>query len=236
MTRLRVVTWNVHGFVGRDGARDVDRTAEVLRDLDPDIVGLQEVDCRGRLPDGTDRLDRLAARTGLHATFGPTLHGPTGRYGNAFLTRWPATVVSYRDVSVAGWEPRGILTVDVHVDGRRLRLIVTHFGVRAVERRAQIGQLLDLINEEPQVPVVLMGDFNEWHPRAPVAGKLDAVLGEAERPRSFPARFPLLALDRIWVRPRELVVELSAHRHRRARRASDHLPLVALLDLDPNRR
>ena len=75
-----------------------------------------------------------------------------------------------------------------------------------------------------------MGDFNEWRPRAKTIADLDAALGSAPLVRSFPARFPLLTLDRIWVRPRRALIDVRAQRSPLARVASDHLPVLARLD------
>jgi endonuclease/exonuclease/phosphatase family metal-dependent hydrolase len=229
---IRVVTWNVHGFVGADGRRDVERTAAVLCRLGPDIVGLQEVDCRGPCRDGKDRLERLASLAGLQATAGPTLPDGNGLFGNALLTRWPVVKVARHDASVRGREPRGILTAEIVSRSRRLRLIVTHFGLRAVERRVQVRRLLDLVEADLEMPVVVMGDFNEWRGRGWTIACLDANLGATPRVRSFPSRLPVLSLDRIWVRPREILLGLTSEADGSARLASDHLPVTALLDLE----
>ena len=231
MSRIRVVTWNVHGFVGTDGVLDVDRVAGVLRELDADIVGLQEVDRRATLADGTDRLERVCTLTGHHATFGPTARLPLGRFGNALLTRRPVTNVEHFDVSMGSWEPRGILSADLSVGDALLRVIVTHFGLRVAERRAQLEKLLDLVGTTSDGPVLLVGDFNEWRPKAYVLSRLHAALGRAPRVLSYPSRFPLLALDRVWVRPETALVELSTYRKGSARVASDHLPVAAVVDL-----
>jgi endonuclease/exonuclease/phosphatase family metal-dependent hydrolase len=78
---------------------------------------------------------------------------------------------------------------------------------------------------------VVLGDFNEWAPIAHTVRRLDALLGRSRAVRSFPSRLPVLALDRIWVRPRGALASLHAHRSRRAGAASDHLPVVGVVKL-----
>jgi endonuclease/exonuclease/phosphatase family metal-dependent hydrolase len=224
---LRIATYNVHGCVGSDGVRDVERIAKVITSLNADLVGLQEVDCRQRLADGSTQLERLAERTAMTAVAGPTIVESGGFFGNALLTRFAVAEVDHVDLSVAGREPRGLLEVVVGHDPP-LRIIVTHFGLRATERRVQVDALLARV-AQPE-PVVLVGDFNEWHPRAAALLRLHAALGRTPPVRSFPSRWPVFALDRIWVRPFEALEEISCEDSRLARRASDHLPVVARLD------
>lgn len=223
---LRVATYNVHGCVGSDGRRDVARVAEVIRSLDADVVGLQEIDTR-RSP---GQLAELADRTGLTAVAGPTIRTEHGFYGNALLTRRSHASVGHVDISLPRFEPRRVLDVRLELKRGPLRVLITHFGLSSRERRHQTDAVAKLVGESGPVPVVLMGDFNEWRPRGYTLHRLHAMLGRAPRARSFPARFPLLALDRIWVRPRAALVELSAHQGAPARRASDHLPIVARID------
>src|SRR5687768_2128403 len=139
---VRIATYNVHGCVGVDGVDDPERVASVIRDMDVDAVGLQEVDCRNR--PGHDTIDRLAARTGMIAVAGPTVREHGGYFGNAFLTRHPVVSVSHFDISVSGREPRGLmeLVLAVRIADRTapltVRLLNTHFGLRAGERRRQV--------------------------------------------------------------------------------------------------
>jgi endonuclease/exonuclease/phosphatase family metal-dependent hydrolase len=110
---------------------------------------------------------------------------------------------------------------------QRCRVIVTHFGLRAKERRLQARKLLRLASQPSPGPLVVLGDFNEWSPWSRPLRWLRSQLEAKPAPRTYPTRFPLLALDRIWVRPAECLLELSAHDTPLARRASDHLPLKA---------
>src|SRR5262249_52752517 len=133
------------------------------------------------------------------------------------------------DLSVDRREPRGALAVTIDVDGALLHVLATHLGLRVGERRFQIQKLLAHLDGRRADFCAILGDFNDWLPGRSVARVLDERFGPVYRARSFPARWPLLALDRIWVQPRERLQSLSAHATELARRASDHLPIVARL-------
>jgi endonuclease/exonuclease/phosphatase family metal-dependent hydrolase len=228
---LRLASYNIHIGVGRDGHFHPERVAAVIRELDGDVIALQEV----QLGAGTfDMLAHLAEVTGYAALAGPTLTHPThGHYGNAVLSRLPVLRWRCLDLSVPGHEPRGALdaTVDCGQDVS-LRLIATHLGLRPPERRDQVQRLLREVNADVhRGPTVLLGDLNEWFLWGRPLRWLHAHFGRPPAPRTFPAGAPLLALDRVWVKPRQCLRGIGVHRSALARLASDHLPVVAALDL-----
>jgi endonuclease/exonuclease/phosphatase family metal-dependent hydrolase len=106
-------------------------------------------------------------------------------------------------------------------------VIATHLGLRAGERRAQIGALLRALAAHDAPITVVLGDFNHWVPAFRSLRELDRSLGRAAVLRTFPAWRPLLALDRIWVRPATSLLEVHVHATPLARAASDHLPVRA---------
>jgi endonuclease/exonuclease/phosphatase family metal-dependent hydrolase len=218
---LVVASYNVHRCVGLDGRRDVDRIAAVLGEIGADVVGLQEIDA--------DPLDALAEAAGYAAVAGPTLERHDGHTGNALLTRLPITTSLRLDLSVPGREPRGALDVELDAGPGVLRVVVTHFGLRAGERREQCERLLSLLAPRGEDAAVLLGDFNEWFARAALLRRIHRTFGRAHGVRSWPSFGPLLALDRLWVRPERALRDLRAHRSARARVASDHLPIRAML-------
>ena len=223
MTRARVASYNVHGFVGRDGRFDLHRVAEVLREVDADVIGLQEVAADPAHP--APWAD-LARALGGHGWPGPTLTRSGGPYGNALLSRLPLGAVREIDLAVPGREPRRALIAQL--DG--CHAVVTHLGLSARERRVQAERLAAAI--APLRRVVVLADANTPFRWSPALRALDRVLGPSMRLPSFPARWPVLPLDRIWAAG-VAVTRVWVHRSRLAHEASDHLPVCADLTL-PN--
>jgi endonuclease/exonuclease/phosphatase family metal-dependent hydrolase len=229
-SRLTLATYNVHDCIGRDGRFNPERIAAVLQELDADAVALQEVHWHP----GKARhlLDDFASRLGCTALAGPTLLHERGHYGNAVLSRLPVLNVQRIELSVPGREPRGALEAMLGSSHGTLHLIATHLGLKPAERRLQMQRLL--AHPAPRAAAhVLLGDLNEWFlPGRPLRW-LRSRFGRTPAPATYPARWPLLALDRIWVEPRSLLLELRPHASPLARVASDHLPLRAVLEWRP---
>lgn len=220
---LTVATYNVHRCIGSDGRRDAERVLGVLRELDADVIALQELEWQPVA--ALDLLADFARKLGCEGFAGPTLLKPDGHYGNAVLTRLPVRAAHRVDLSVPGREPRGALDLTLAAPHGALRVIATHLGLAPAERRHQIRRILGLIAPVRQEPVVLMGDLNEWFLWGRPLRWLRAHFGRAPAPATFPARRPVFALDRIWVEPRQLRSSLAVHSTGLARSASDHLPL-----------
>ena len=230
--RLRVATYNVHGCVGTDRRYAPERVAKVIS-LNADGIALQEVDDRTPRCEGLGQFARLCRLTGLHGVAGPTLRCRRGHYGNAILSRFPVEAVRRIDLSVPRREPRGALDVEVVLgDGERVRVLATHLGLRARERKRQVDRLMDHLRQPRHhgYPTVLMGDFNEW---LSVEGPRLKHLSERFASRlagpSFPSWFPVFSLDRIYALPAPDRAEAEVHRSRTARTASDHFPVMASL-------
>ena len=224
---LSVASYNIHRCFGTDGRYTPERTAEVLEALDADIIGLQEVDMR-LLVDGRAQLDFLADSLQMFAVPGPNVKGRRGKFGNAILSRWPIEAVRRADLTVRHFEPRGAVDCDVGIDGRAVRVVCTHFGLNAAERRIQVGRLIAALDDGPEdLPTIILGDFNEWKPTRGPLRHIDRRFGESLMPRTFPSRLPLLPLDRIWVWPSEGLKRLAVYVTPLSRTTSDHLPLRA---------
>ena len=220
---LRVASYNVHRCVGADGREDAARIASVIAETGCDTIGLQEVH-------HDNSLDLLAGALGMQAVPGLTLLRHDGHYGNALLTRRKVLAVRRHELTHLHREPRNALDVDLEVCGETVRIIVTHLGLFPGERRYQTRKLLKLLREMPlSERVVVVGDINEWLPLGRPVRWMHALLGHSPAERSFPARWPLFALDRVWVRPRHALIACGVHRSALAVAASDHLPVKALL-------
>lgn len=226
--RLRVASYNIHRCVGTDGRRDVARVAEVLRQIGADVVGLQEVDS-WLLRAERSPVDELARSLGMSPIVGPTIRHAHWHYGNAVLVRAPALEVRHLDLTMYRREPRAAIDLDIAAGGTRIRLISTHLGLLPGERRSQVRRLLGTLH--PDEPVVLMGDINEWFAVGRPLRWMHARLGRTPALRTYPAALPMFALDRIWVRITGASVNRHVHDNALARMASDHLPMVAVIEL-----
>lgn len=227
---FRVATYNVHACVGTDRRHDPDRVASVIGELDADIVALQEftypasVALETRQPVVFTALDRYAC------ALGPTRQTVTQCFGNALLTRHPIVDVHRIDLSMERREPRGALAATIEVGGVAVHVLAAHLGLRVHERRFQVEQILTYLDSVRDTPLVVLGDFNDWLPGRSVVHVLDRRLGRPARPASFPARWPIVPLDRIWIQPAAALRRIFVHASPAARLASDHLPLVADVD------
>ena len=175
----------------------------------------------------------LATSNGFQWRASPTRGHADVQHGNALLTTLPVDQVLVHDLSIGAHEPRGALEVHVRWGEHRLRVVVTHLGLRAGERRQQVERLLSLIPDDDVAATVLLGDINEWWLWGRPLRWLHRRFGVSPGVRTFPARAPLFALDRVWVHPQQGLANVARVARSDARHASDHLPLVATLSLPP---
>ena len=229
--RLVVASYNVHGCIGRDGRRDVARVARVIEQLDADIIALQEVESSPTRSGEALQMDVLGHLPGLEAVWGPTMERQNRHVGNAVLTRLPVRAVRRLDLTFRQREPRAALDVDIDAAGAKVRVIATHLGLLPRERRHQVQRILELVSGDDQGITVLLGDINEWMVSGRPLRWLHAHFGHCKGQRTYPARFPLFALDRIWVHPSTALLCFEARVTPDSRTASDHLPVRAELSL-----
>ncbi len=225
---LRVLTWNIHGGIGRDGRYDLDRILALARSHHPDVVALQEVDSRGRLA-ALAPLLHLQQGLGEHSAEARTITAPDGHYGHVLISRYPLSDIALHDLSVPGREPRFAIEAVVNVPGGAVRVAATHLGLGFRERQRQARQLASLALGS-RGPMVVLGDFNDW--QGSVRRILSPILPAWTSYRTFPARRPFLGLDGIYCRPVEALVR--SWTDSRAAHASDHLPVLA--DIGPPHR
>jgi endonuclease/exonuclease/phosphatase family metal-dependent hydrolase len=235
---VRVVTYNIHTCVGVDRRYDPQRIVAVLREINADIACLQEVDARRGIERHADQWAFLGEATRCRVIYGGGIRDHRGRFGNAILTRFPVLGARSIDLTVAGHEPRGAIDADLLVGDRVLRVIATHFGLRAGERRLQANRLMTALGETSTKSrrqadaMLLMGDLNEWRGRSGAIRAFDRRLGPSAAERTFPSWMPMLALDRIYADGPAVLHEVCVYRTPLARLASDHLPLVGSLHWD----
>ncbi|MBB2964955.1 endonuclease/exonuclease/phosphatase family protein [Methylobacterium sp. R2-1] len=247
--RLRLLTYNIRHCRGTDGRVAPERVARVIAALEPDIVALQEVDVGRKRTEGLDQAEEIARLIGMFAHFHPALHVEEERYGDAVLTHLPSRLKRAGPLPGLlrrpGLEPRGALWVEVTAGASKLQVLTTHCGLLGAERVAQAKALLgpDWLGDPAcHAPTVLLGDFNAtgWS-RAyrRLSGRLtDArrLTGERRWRRggaTFPSRFPLLRVDHVFVSERVAVERIAVVDTPLARQASDHLPVLAEIRIEP---
>lgn len=238
---LRVLTINTHkGLATWNRRFMLGELRDAVRTTGADLVFLQEVPGEERRETRNGRLatpqyEFLADQLWPQYAYGRNAVHAHGHHGNALLSRF--TIVNWRnhDISMAGAEPRGLLHCALDVPGLgALHAVCVHLGLREAQRQRELERLKVLIRDEVAsgAALVVAGDFNDWR------GRADALLQDgcglrsafaragASRPRTFPARWPLLALDRIYVANLRVhsACVLSA---RPWPHLSDHLPLLA---------
>lgn len=231
---LTVASYNIHSCVGTDKQYEPIRIARVIHEIHPDIIALQEVDNLYRHYNGQNQIDFFRQETGMKVIPGPTLTRSHASYGNALLTRLPIQNVQKQKISFGTYEPRGLISVELRIGATtNLFIIATHLGLHFRERFFQMQEITTILEQQESPFSIIMGDFNEWFFPRPVSRNLKKRFGPQHFPRTFPSRFPLFALDKIWIKPQTIVQSRFTHSSKIARIASDHLPVVAHIDL-PN--
>ena len=231
--QLRVVTYNIRSCEGLDGHYRCDRIADILRRIGADVIALQEV--------RAEQAGDIAQRLGYKVFFGhaDTVHGYD--FGNAILTRLPIRETHLYPIGVPGRQQRAVLRADITwpTGNETLHVFTLHLGLSVAERREQAKLVASpQIIEDPSIqnePRILLGDFNEKFNHQDVNHTLKPLLQLAGK-RTWPAFLPFIDLDRVYF-SRDMK-RRSAHVYRSgsAMIASDHLPLVAVLELESGQR
>lgn len=245
MPTLKIATYNIHKGLSYFKRRVVlHELRERLRELDADIVCLQEVqgahaghgERYHNYPEGAQH-EFIAEEVWLHSVYGKNAVYEAGHHGNAILSRFPILRSFNTDVSAHRFESRGLLHCEMDLPGLpNVHCLCAHFGLFAKGRRAQTVALIEYVrNEIPSdAPLIIAGDFNDWSNQTgkTLASELhihDVFHLHAGIPaRSFPSRLPLLRLDRIYVRGFD-VLQSNVHAGGNWLRLSDHAALSAQL-------
>jgi endonuclease/exonuclease/phosphatase family metal-dependent hydrolase len=241
---LHVLSLNAHkGFSFFNRRFILHELREAVRAVAADLVFLQEVigshaqhALRHKNWPATPQYEYLADTLWNDHAYGRNAVYPHGDHGNALLSRYPIRFHRNHDASSGGGEKRGFLHCVLEVPGGVLHAICVHLGLFERQRRKQLDLLCQLIEREVPAgaPLVVAGDFNDWRRQASErlargAGLDDVfVTATGQSPRTFPARWPLLPLDRIYVRNAQATQALVLGSHPWSH-LSDHAPLAAQL-------
>ena len=225
---LKVASYNMRKGIGTDRRRNPDRILEVLREIDADVVALQEADRRFGARAGvlsphllTEHSDWQAVAVGMRAQ-------SMGWHGNALLIRKSAQIVDCEAIHLPALEPRGAVMADVRTAAGTVRIVGMHLDLSGLWRRRQAAAIMAHVDScTHRYPTVLMGDLNEWTRGSGCLRDFARDYAFAATGPSFHARRPVGRLDRIMV-SRDLRVEnCGVHASATARKASDHLPIWA---------
>ncbi len=245
--RLTVLTYNIQIGIGMDKKTDLERTAAVIKSVNPDIVALQEVDRKARRSGGFDQAIELAKATGMQMVFGKAsvregIDEDGGDYGVAILSRFPIRrSLNHRLPFTRGFELRTALEVEFDwplKSGKRIpvRFFSTHFDNGSEPDRIASAQLVNrLAVAGGDIPTILAGDLNAQPGSRPLEIlKEEWTFAGAEKAMlTFPANAPRFLIDYVLLRPAQTwkVIEASVVE---APDASDHRPVKAVLEYIPS--
>ncbi|MEA1072341.1 endonuclease/exonuclease/phosphatase family protein [Sphingomonas sp. LY29] len=248
---ITVASYNMRKAIGIDRKRNPDRILDVLRQIDADVVALQEADKRfgtrasavphelidghglykpvefgvshSRLAHAFPFGERLETRLGLATR-------NLGWHGNALLVKRDVEVIDMEALHLPTLEPRGAVMAELDVRGQHLRVIGMHLDLSGLWRRRQVRSIIaHLAKRHRPMPTVLMGDTNEWRAAGGCLGEFGDCYRIAPTGPSFHSRRPIASLDRILVHTSLRIEAAGVHASPEARKGSDHLPVWARL-------
>ena len=229
---IKVASYNIHKGVGLDRRRNPERVLEVLREIDADIVALQEADRRFGEREGVLPLHLIAE----HSDWQPVSFGMRARslgwHGNAILIRKSAQLVDCEAIHLPSLEPRGSVMADVRTPIGTVRIVGMHLDLSGLWRRRQAAAIMAHVDScSARLPAILMGDLNEWTQAAGCLKDFGRDYAIAGTGASFHSRRPVGRLDRIMASRELSILDCGVHSSAAARKASDHLPIWASVAL-----
>ena len=243
MPSLKVLTYNIHkGFTSGNRKYILSSIRDAIRELDVDVAALQEVTGENkkharRRSDWhhEGQFEFLADQTWPHYAYGKNAIYQSGHHGNALLSKFPFQSINNQDISQSRYSRRSILHAPITLPGVnwQIHLSCVHLGFLPYEQFLQ-WRCLDqwLQSLAPETPVILMGDFNDWHQRIHRKLVVKHHLCEAVEQHygklqpTYPSNRPRLSVDRIYYRGLSLR-STELHNSNRWGDLSDHCPIVA---------
>lgn len=230
---MRLLSYNIHKGVGNDRRYRLERIIEVIKEQEPDVVCLQEVDFNVRRSNFHDQPSILADHLKSSAlSYQLNVPRKQGGYGNLILSRWPLVSKHHVSLRLKQRKPRGAQLVVVDTPEGNVHVVNWHLGLREKERRWQVQHLLhhERFRESSHLPTVIAGDYNDWRNTLEQHIFTHHGFSQATAPlrqfRSFPSFLALTALDKFFHRGDLAVEKAQVVKTSLTRRASDHLPLV----------
>lgn len=230
------MTYNIHVGVGMDKKLDLQRIADVINREHPDLVGLQEVDRGVKRTEGKDEIAELAKLTNMHYAFAHNLDYQGGQYGVAILSRFPIGAIDHRKFeNLREAERRGMIRVQVDVGGKTINFVTTHLGYQHDDGRLFEAEQMRKFLQGIEGPLIIVGDLND-EPSGNTYKLMSQSFDDAwVRSRAkavgltYPADKPVKRIDYVFTRQSDRIKAKKAWVVNTL--ASDHLPLVADLEL-----
>ncbi|MFK3887995.1 endonuclease/exonuclease/phosphatase family protein [Sphingomonas sp. NPDC079357] len=228
--RLKVASYNIRKAIGTDRRRSPERVLQVLREIDADLVALQEADRRFGQRAAVLTPHLLEEHSDWQAVGLGTRAASMGWHGNAILVRKSARILDCEQLHLPALEPRGAVSAEIALGGVSVRIVGMHLDLSGLWRRRQAAAILSHVASSVRsMPTVMMGDLNEWSRAAGCLRDFGSSFRFADTGASFHARRPIARLDRIMVSPELRIDACGVHQSPAARIASDHLPIWAEL-------
>jgi endonuclease/exonuclease/phosphatase family metal-dependent hydrolase len=239
---MRVLSYNIHkGIGGRDRRYELDRILTVFDHEKPDIVCLQEVDRNVKRSKFDNQPELIAEHLRAAGKLFQFTHPVAqGGYGNLLLSRWAFLEEHVLSLTLRRCKIRGAQWVVIATPAGDLRVVNWHLGLRESERHWQVRRLLEhhAFRGKDHLPTLIIGDTNDW--RNTLAAGPFAIHGyqhvtaPPSRFRSFPAWWPMGSLDKAFARGPLRIANAHLSRRVPATTASDHLPLIIDIEIDPH--
>jgi endonuclease/exonuclease/phosphatase family metal-dependent hydrolase len=243
---LNIATFNIHkGMTHFNMRLALNEQRDILRRMSPDILFLQEVREKHRAHSqrfdtwpATGPMHFLSQPDWPHQAYGKNAEDNNGHHGNAILSKFPILQSKNTDISAHTIEQRGLLHCEIHIPNwsTPLHAFCIHLGLFAHWRRKQLASVTEYISQniDAQNPLIIAGDFNDWSTKAGREFAKNLELHEVfiqhhgSHAKSFPAWFPMLKLDRIYVRGFD-IQHATVHAGKHFLHVSDHAVLNATL-------
>jgi endonuclease/exonuclease/phosphatase family metal-dependent hydrolase len=243
---FRLMSWNVHHCVGLDQRHSVERIADVIREYDPDILALQELEVNHRRSSRIHQPRKLAELLKMDYHYHPPRIRGGAAFGNGILTRLNMRHVRcgvLPSLPFVRLQKRGAVWMSVEIDGREVQIINTHFGLMGPERVLQARALCgdEWLDHQDcrRSPRIVCGDFNAT-PRSRAYRMLAGTLRDAQRlagnprVRTWPSVLPFVRYDHVFVGHGIRVRNVEVPRTLRTTVASDHLPVLMDFEVHPD--
>jgi endonuclease/exonuclease/phosphatase family metal-dependent hydrolase len=228
---IKVASYNMRKGIGTDRRRDPDRILDVLCEIDADVIALQEADRRFGGKAAVLPAHLIEERSPWKPIAFGVRAASMGWHGNTLLVRKDAHVIDREAIHLPAIEPRGAVMADLRVNGMPLRVVGMHLDLSGLWRRRQAHAIMAHVDASSERrPTVMMGDLNEWSRHAGCLRDFARHHHFAATGPSFHARKPIGRLDRIMVSPDLKVVDCGVWHSPAARKASDHLPIWAVIE------